>query len=62
MALRRIVQRKTFIAWFAFVLGAIALVAGVKGAHRIRERRLQALFAGPCEAVSETTEQRYYPR
>lgn len=42
-------QRKIFIVWFVFAVGAVALVAGVKVAHRVRARRLQALFTGPCE-------------
>jgi hypothetical protein len=52
---------RTFIVALVFVAGVIAVVLGVKYAHRARERRLQALFVGPCEVV-ESAVQPYYPR
>ncbi len=52
---------RMFIVALVFVAGVIAVVLGVKYAHRARERRLQALFAGPCELV-ESAVQPYYPR
>ncbi|MCK4580819.1 MAG: hypothetical protein KAU10_05665, partial [Dehalococcoidia bacterium] len=52
---------RMFIVALVFVAGVIAVVLGVKYAHRARERRLQALFVGPCEVV-EVTDRTYYPR
>jgi len=55
-------QKKTLIVSLAFVLGIVALVAVVNAAHWSRERRLQALFEGPCQVVSDSTAPRYYSR
>jgi hypothetical protein len=53
---------KVFIALFVFAVGVIAVVAGAKVAHRVREQRLHALFVGPCEVVAKVTDWTYYPR
>ena len=43
------------------VAAAIAVVVGTKTIRRVRERRLHALFAGPCETV-EVRDRTVYPR
>ena len=52
---------RMFIIGLVLAVGVIVLVVGVRYTHRIRERKLQALFAGPCELV-EIADQTYYPR
>ena len=50
---------RMFIVGLVLAVGVIAVVVGVKYTHREKERRLQALFAGPSEVV-EVPERRYY--
>ncbi|MCK4591551.1 MAG: PD40 domain-containing protein, partial [Candidatus Latescibacteria bacterium] len=52
---------RMLIVGLIFISGVIALIVGVKYAHRIRERKFQALFAGPCEVV-QVADRTHYPR
>ena len=49
-----------FVAGGVLTVGVISLVVGVY-VHRLKERRLRALFVGPYEVVEER-EQRFWPR
>ena len=55
------IQVRLFIGIVSIVVVIVAVVAGVKYVHQLKQRRLQRLFAGPCEVVQPVT-QPYYPR
>ncbi len=56
----RFTPQNIFIAGIVCAVGIIAVILGINYARGVRERRLQELFDGPCEAV-EATDQTVYP-
>ncbi|HID11732.1 MAG TPA: hypothetical protein EYP17_10605, partial [Candidatus Latescibacteria bacterium] len=58
--MRHSTRLRGFIAGGVLTVGVISLVVGMY-VHRLKERRLWALFVGPYEVVEER-EQRFWPR
>ena len=54
-------RMRTLVVGLVLAAAVVALVAGVKYAHVVEERRLHALFAGPYETV-EAAQRTVYPR